>query len=426
LEPNTNSSLSIHSINNLLEEIWDEGLFAERSGGTGILFRDQKDGMKYIENVQEVLPASFLHNSIEAPNTGYNLNSKTTKIEKKLDDSGELVPSVGTITTDDICPNKKRKNDFFIFDPKRDPNDINGVFYAHDSNSCDHRAIFTQSSFPPNNYFWDGNGFYEDNDGQCNRIVDSSKLGSGAYGAGSPYAGWPGGGTGYHCPWNGDIVRGFGDGSNNPNLKQELNWSRAFYNDNKDPLYGNPCLINYVGYQIDYTKIDSINQWKEYLDDFMNQFRLEKNNEPISYLANSNGSPKPCLGNILGWVDNIRAMISLQNALWRFCSDWTKDAYSWWGWNEIPMPAKAINDPENFGAYAIIMPLNLDNPKYEFKYLKSRQLDFIKEKLEGHRDIKFHYKHVVILHQVPKSGNKFYLECTDILNYKDIMKMQSL
>ena len=49
-------------------------------------------------------------------------------------------------------------------------------------------------------------------------------------------------------------------------------------------------------------------------------FKQSKTQIPINGLSKITGMH--ALGDILGWVDNIRAMISLQNALWINRSDW--------------------------------------------------------------------------------------------------------
>ena len=403
-----------NQINSNLYESWKDGLFGG-NGGCGMLFRFQADGMEYIKDQQEVLPATFLHNSIETPNPAYNLlDEKEDPFCKKHGGlKGELVPVIGTLVTD---PSKMDTGPLWSFNPRVDKYNKNGVFYAHDSNSCDQRAIW----YGPKN-MWIGNGFYENNDKTGKKIKDTSSYGSGAFQAGSPLidksaGGGGGGGTGYHVIFKRSDIVGPSSWISDDQLSNEA-YSNVDFNGEFYRGWEATCLINYADYITDCTSIDSINEWEKYINQFAFAYKNKRNDPPWKYYSDDINS----LGDAFGWVDNIRAMIGLQNALYRFRSTWFNncDKKYYWGWNEIPMNAQAITNPDNFGCLAVILPINGNESKYGFKDLASIQQEYVKFYLKKHHDMGFKYKYVAFLNQEesPNRDGKMCLNCTDVMKY---------
>jgi hypothetical protein len=366
-----------------------------------MLFRDQDDGMKYEANVREVLPATFLHNSIETPNPAYNIG----------DCGGQLVPSVGTLVTD---PSKNTGDPFWSTNNKKDKDNIDGVFYAHDSNSSDQRAYYA------GNKVWIGDGFKDDNG---TKTLDKTCHGAGSLKAGSPLRGFPGGGTGYHVPVNRDKILAWDQPKLQADAYQNVpDW--AWKGSHQQWYNNNPySFINYAGYGINYLSLNSIydpDGWKRYIQDWSTAFQDVKDKEPWKWAYMNDWN---AVGDLLGWVDNIRAMISLQNALWINRSDWNQcEKENYWGWNEIPMDAQQITHPSNFGGYAVILPINNGGERYNYDSLASVQKTYIKAKLKAHWGSGFRYDYVAILAQLksPYGDPKMYLDCTEVFKYSDL------
>ena len=74
----------------------------------------------------------------------------------------------------------------------------------------------------------------------------------------------------------------------------------------------------------------------------------------------------------LGWVDDIRAMISIQNAFWWLSDKFNgnpnngggmwyprtyESAFQWEGWNEIPMDKQQMLDINNWDGLAVMLPI---------------------------------------------------------------------
>lgn len=377
--------------------------FQAYQGGGWVLFRDQDDGIKYEANVREVLPATFLHNSIETPNPAYNLG----------DCGGQIVPSVGTLVTD---PSKNTGDPFWSTDNKKDKDNKDGVFYAHDSNSCDQRAYYA------GNNVWIGDGFKDDN---WTKTLDKTCHGAGSLKAGSPLRGFPGGGTGYHVSVNRDKILAWDQPKLQADAYQNVPkwaWKGSHQQWYKDNPYG---LINYAGYGINYLSLNSIydpDGWKRYIQDWSTAFQdvNVKDKEPWKWIYMNDWN---AVGELLGWVDNIRAMISLQNALWINRSDWNHcEKENYWGWNEIPMDAQQITNPSNFGGYAVILPINKGGERYNYDSLASVQKTYIKAKLKAYWGSGFRYDYVAILAQLkgPNGDPKMCLDCTEVFKYSDL------
>jgi hypothetical protein len=58
------------------------------------------------------------------------------------------------------------------------------------------------------------------------------------------------------------------------------------------------------------------------------------------------------------WNTNVRAMINLQNWFWLKASDWTsvQNPETYWGWNEIPLTSRIVQDVNEIGSIAIALP----------------------------------------------------------------------
>jgi len=226
---------------------------------------------------------------------------------------------------------------FKEFDKIQDDGWGYGVFYGTDSNSADHRCIWSDKYKG-----WDCPSYWVNQNGQAN--YDFTKLGAGGYDAGNTQAGLGGGGSG--CHWNSG---GHGidqwDSDANPNLVQDANCQCNY------ALKGNGWE-DWVKQWIKHGKAKSAFSWMKWFEGGINK--------------------APQWGVDLGicWVNNPRDMIYMQNMIWFHRFDWSNQLIpnsAWdltdpqsqrmyWGWNEVPVQSKDVNNPANWDSLVIKLP----------------------------------------------------------------------
>jgi len=316
-------------------------------GGKGVLIRNINDGLLG-DVTKKVVPGSFLTDDIVAasiaypngnpfcPTTGYNgfqhlkactdnpwINAVVLAVVGSS--MGKLFPHFDTVQTD--------------------PNWGWGVFYGTDSNSVDQRCRFLSSSKG-----YDCPGFWIDMHGRSQTCLTCK--GAGGYAAGNPLSS-TGGGGGAGCHVN----------------KAKRAWDQ-FDADSQENLVsgystgGSDCQCNYNlkgnGWQ------DWVMQWIQHAK-AKPGFSWEAWLGPGKKLA-----PGFAVDLTACWVNNPRDMIYIQNMMWFHRFEWdnqlmpqsswdfnANDAASqrrYWGWNEVPVDAKVVNDPRNWDAVVIKLP----------------------------------------------------------------------
>jgi hypothetical protein len=298
--------------------------------GQGVVFRDQDDGLT--DEWLKVKPTSFFHNSIYTPNIAY-MCDPTNKFY--IDTS---IPAFGMIS----WAGHEGWGKLWDVDDLRKPGWNDGVFYAHDSNSCDERGYYLS-------------------DGEYNMpythmkpsgpVRDANYHGSGSLDAGRV----AGGGTGVHCGSNYHAVA-----DSKPSV------SNNYFNiDGGDFYSSGHCEINVSKFSPSsasnrptYSK--GVKQWSDnsFLSLTMKKF-LEL------YPAKITENWEHYLFNLVGFTSNIHAMLTLQNALWRHRSDYNSECNvaQYRGWNEVPMSSVTLHAASTWGASCIVLPLNVYNIK---------------------------------------------------------------
>ncbi len=320
--------------------------------GRGILCRDQSDiWQNYFNPLDDynVLPAAWLHNSIKTPHPLYNLGvtfHKGPNPNKPIGNSAAVA-----------CINFSHLDNVFNTDDLANWGWHDGVFYPHDANSCDKRAIWLRDFNA-----WEGPCSWQELHKDPVKALD--KIGSGRYSAGNPSLlcnngkGFGGGGTGYHTNLN------RADASKSPNANQN------------DSLYGKVNNVDFYDQKdcVCYFKMDHKNlnpNWmmKSGLDDW-SPFIIEVN-KAANNKFHGQCSMHDALDS-LGWVNDIRAMISIQNAFWWLSDKFNgnpksgggmwyprtyESAFQWEGWNEIPMDKQQMLDINNWDGLAVMLPI---------------------------------------------------------------------
>ena len=337
--------------------------------GQGVVVRNMDDSLTNDENFN-VVPGTFWHDDIWPPN----------QIYPWCDDSGNGTDIMGGDDTGNgawvtptlaVAIGPEHFNAIFNSPDLQVANWTDGVWYAHDSNSCDKRALYCKGT--------DEKGYYEGYD--CpgawvdlknyisgNPFIftpDTTKLGSGYFLAGNPYnpdkdnpgKNFGGGGTGMHCFYSYYEVS-----KENPQYEYQINGSK------EDPLLPNclfadySCQINYSAWNTSTTGImeDSVEGWHPWIKRFREG--AEALQKPVCAWAADLA---------IGWMNNPRPMITLQNALWKYREEWCdndsdqpKDPNRfdhYWGWNEIPFSRVQIKDPDNCTCFIIVLPPNDKN-----------------------------------------------------------------
>lgn len=315
------------------------------TGGTGVIIRNLNDGMTKNPPGQ-VVPGTFLVNDIVSASISYptgnpmcpNAGSSGYNPVQACSDDPWLQATVLIVVGSAMS--KLFKN----FDQIQHDDWGWGVFYATDANSADQRCRWVQDH---NGYDCPG-GWIPYDTGAFQ--PDPSKKGAGNYPSGNPNAGEGGGGAGCHFSKVGSGIDQF-DADSDPNLVG-TQWCECNYN-----LKGKDWL-------------DWVNQWIFH----------GKAKDGFSWEAWFSGgkSKAPSWAVDLGicWVNNVRDMIELQNMIWFHKYDWSNQllpASSWnpqkldslryyWGWNEVPLDAKIVNDASNWDAVVIKIPVAACGP----------------------------------------------------------------
>lgn len=332
-------------LNDSLKSEPTKGIFY---GGQGVVIRNLNDGLETIEDCMKqelkVVPGTFWHNDIWPPNQIY---PASTDIMKGDDIDGNwLTPTLA------VAIGPEHFNCLFNTADLQDKNWIGGVWYAHDSNSCDKRGLHSKSNTIEGAPYEGYDAPYEWID-LLNPpgFRDPEKRGSGTFEPGNPSS-FPGGGTGVHVSSN---YYDMSLGANQTITQIDgKNVGRSLVGDYT-------CQINYHDWNpaTAHEGYDAINGWFAWIKVFAASATLY--HQPIeAWTADL----------AMGWLNNPRPMITLQNALWQYRNDWCNgnsqppDPNSpthYWGWNEIPFSKVMINDPKNWTCFVIVLPPGLNS-----------------------------------------------------------------
>ena len=118
------------------------------------------------------------------------------------------------------------------------------------------------------------------------------------------------------------------------------------------------CEIDYYTWN-EYTKgtgFEAVDNWHGWISRFSDA-AIRQLEEPVSAWAADLA---------IGWMNNPRPMITLQNALWVYREFWCNNDSQqppepnsfnhYWGWNEIPLPRKQIINKDNWTCFIIVLP----------------------------------------------------------------------
>jgi hypothetical protein len=329
--------------------------------GQGVVVRNMDDGLTGDKDFN-VVPGTFWHDDIWPPNQIYpwgdDSGAKGTHI-MGVDGHGAWVTPTLAVA---IGPEHfNGDNGIFNHPDLQDADWIDGVWYAHDSNSCDKRAKAQRGKNADGTdfYIYDAPNAYADivplSDGKRYQFhLSPEKKGSGNYDAGNPdNPNFKGGGTGMHMKWS---------YSDSQKFNSQEEWQINGYIQGglaAESLFCNlDCEIDYYTWN-EYTKekgFEAVDNWRGWIERF-SYAAIKQLGEPVSAWAADLA---------IGWMNNPRPMITLQNALWVYRDLWCdptsiqpKDPNSpehYWGWNEIPLPRKLVTLPDNWTCYIIVLP----------------------------------------------------------------------
>jgi len=215
-----------------------------------------------------------------------------------------------------------------------------GVFYPFDSNSCDGRCAWSEE-----NGGWDCPGGWLTGDGSW--FDDASKKGAGSYQPGNPYAGIDsgyhgGGGAGCHV-----------DGHSIDQMEANSDYS---------VVQDRQCQCNMI----------FNDNWQHWVENWINNGFQKEGFEWRGWFAGGK-APTWAMDTSGCWVNNIKDMILMQNALYDAANDWNNQMVpqsNWgngddqqdriyWGWNEIPVATKLVEDPKTWDSIIIKLPANI-------------------------------------------------------------------
>lgn len=219
-----------------------------------------------------------------------------------------------------------------------------GVFYPTDANAADKRCHYDGNG-------WNCPGWYLPSQGS--KRQDPSKKGAGYFDQGNPDAKLPGGGAGCHFDTGLNSIDQVDAGKDTDNLVQDAH-CQCNYKYNKD---WNGWVTQWIGHNTQKTGFE----WR-------------------SWLGSNRGKKAPswALDTTMCWMNNPRDMIALQNAIYARRTEWNNqmtpvvhgggDANDrmYWGWNEIPVQGKLVNDANNWDAWMIKLPANLCGGRGDF------------------------------------------------------------
>ena len=395
--------------------------------GQGVVVRNMDDGLTYDKDFK-VVPGTFWHDDIWPPNQiypwGADLNTPTPRGTNIISGTGNgawvtptLAVAIGPEHFNAIFNSPDLQNEYWQ----------DGVWYAHDSNSCDKRA---KAHREPDYYIYDAPNAYADivslSDGESYQFqLKAETKGSGAYEAGNPGKNFEGGGTGMHMKWNySDSVK----------YKEQYDWQINGYILNGSPA---DCLFCNKDCEIDY------NTWNEYTKGkgdemeksvegwhpWIQRFRegAEAQHTPVCAWAADLA---------IGWMNNPRPMITLQNALWKYREEWCDNDSDqppepnnfdhYWGWNEIPFSRGPITDPDNCTCFIIVLP-PIDNNPYitlsqwlqDYPNVAQNLIDQLDTyEKEGYSNFQSGVSHVLVVKQIPFDSvwrRWFFTEQVEIL-----------
>jgi len=323
--------------------------------GQGVVVRNMDDGLTKDENFN-VVPGTFWHDDIWPPNQIYPWGDNSGNGTNIIAGDGNGAWVTPTLA---VAIGPEHFNAIFDHLDLQDADWIDGVWYAHDSNSCDKRAkaqrgIADGKEF----YIYDAPNAYADivtlGDGERYQFqLSPDKKGSGNYDAGNPGKNFKGGGTGMHMKWN---------YSDSQLYKNQEDYQINGYIQGGLPaesLFGNlDCEIDYYKWN-ESTKgkgFEAVDNWHAWIERFSDAAKKQLPNPVCAWAADL----------AIGWVNNPRPMITLQNALWKHREEWCdndsdgpKDPNSfarYWGWNEIPFARKQITFKDNWTCFIIVLP----------------------------------------------------------------------
>jgi len=349
----------------------DNGVY---SGGQGVLVRNPMDDYEY-KTEYKVVPATFWTNDIFAPS--------------------QLFPSTsgsqdgwGTTQYNPDCPNDGGNGYFTTVGCEEDPGNPGewgpwnyagvayvigsamnilfadfdniqsddwgwGVFYPTDSNSVDWRCRYIEDfqgyDCGPSPDNQRGGGWIDQNSGEW--TDDGTKMGTGSYGPGNPYAGGGGGGTGCHLNKRWDAGQD----------ALVLDQTDAYDTNGVNLVQDRDCQCNY----------DFSGDWNDWVRHWI-EYAVPKQEVSSGNWFQGGLAPSRALDMVGCWTNNVRDMIQIQNALYWARADWSnqrtpqtywsKDPQStriYWGWNEIPMDRESLIDPANHDATMIKLPASV-------------------------------------------------------------------
>lgn len=328
----------IDTLNSAISSDPQRGIFF---GGQGIIVRNLDDGLVN-EAKCRVVPGTFWHNDIWPPNQIYP--AKTDIMAGDQQDNW-LTPTLA------VAISPEHFDCLFDTPNLQDKNWTDGVWYAHDSNSCDKRGLWV-----PNDHGYDAPYAWIDVDIPSGKVTvtrNSEKLGSGGFDPGNPTSSPPfgGGGTGVHVEnnWH-DIDAG-------PQVTQSINQI-----DGKSVSPPRSLVVDYTC-QIDYWSWNAKTKSEQYdaVDGWLDWIQV------FSADAKARGfTAEAWIADLaMGWLNNPRPMITLQNALWKYRADWCTGSSEppdpnsfghYWGWNEIPFCKEVINNSDNWTCFVIVLP----------------------------------------------------------------------
>ena len=314
-------------------------------GGQGIVIRNLDDDLINSDECK-VVPGSFWHNDIWSPNQIYP--AKTDILQDGKKGTNWVAPTLAV-----AIAGTESFGRLFSTSNVHDDTWIDGVWYAHDSNCCDKRALWVPAS-----QGYDAPYAWIDQSGKVS-LPQTHKRGSGHYGPGNPTVNPPlgGGGTGPH------VANNYPQAAKTNT--QEIDQIDGKRFDRDRPLVADYyCQIDYRTWNTKGTEAktcdihEAVRGWLPWIEAFAKDAEkrggdISKREAWIADLA-------------MGWVNNPRPMITLQNALWKYRDIWCdkKSTFPpdpnsdgrYWGWNEIPFDKGTINNPANWKCFIIVLP----------------------------------------------------------------------
>lgn len=299
------------SLNGMIQTSGDGCVYC---GGRGVVIRNPFDD--YQDDVRKsVVPATFWVNDITVPSQIYP--------DYDWNEPAGLAGAAYRASVAFVIGNEVGK---LLWDVENVQSDDWGwgVFYATDSNCVDMRCRYR---YDLNG--WDCPGAWVDADNGMfwDDGSGDTHLGAGWYSQGNPYAdGGGGGGTGPHWAGEGFLNQENAEDGNGVALTMD---------------YDSQCNYDLKG-----------NGWADWVDHWIA-------NDP------HDGGGMASVDRIGCWVNNIRDLVNLQNALYRIYG-WQviggTPPVEYWGWNEIPFDRNTLGDPMNWDAVVIHLPAEICNP----------------------------------------------------------------